>query len=69
MLTQIAYLNFSIGEIFYPTKCFEEAYSIDFRRSVIYGLGVLKTSFQYRLKKWNMLNSRIFDINGSKLEY
>ena len=43
-----------IGEISCPTKYFAEASSINFRRSSIYGLGVLKTSLEFRLAKWGL---------------
>jgi glycosyltransferase involved in cell wall biosynthesis len=67
MMAQIAYFNFSIGEISCPTKYFEEASSINFKRSVKYGVGVLQTSFLYRLQKLGLVKSKIFDINGAKL--
>ncbi|MFC1683892.1 glycosyltransferase family 2 protein [Pseudomonadota bacterium] len=67
MLAQAAYFGFKIGEISCPTKYFEEASSINFQRSVIYGLGVLKTSLQFRLNKWGVLNDRLFDPKGTKL--
>jgi glycosyltransferase involved in cell wall biosynthesis len=67
MIAQIAYFNFSIGEISCPTKYFEEASSINFKRSVKYGVGVLMTSFLYRLQKLGLVKSNIFDNNGSKL--
>ncbi len=51
MLAQIFYAGFEIGEITCPTKYFEEASSINLKRSAIYGLGVLKTSFQYFFAK------------------
>ncbi len=51
MLAQIFYENFEIAEVTCPTKYFEEASSINFKRSSIYGLGVLKVSFQYFLQK------------------
>ena len=56
MLAQIFYNNFEIAEVTCPTKYFDEASSINFKRSVIYGLGVLRTSLQYRLQKWGMVN-------------
>lgn len=56
MLAQIFYNNFEIAEVTCPTKYFDEASSINFKRSVIYGLGVLRTSMQYRLQKWGMVN-------------
>jgi len=43
-----------MGEISCPTKYFAEASSINFRRSSIYGLGVLKTSVEFRLAKWGL---------------
>ena len=60
MLAQIIWLGFRIGELSCPTKYFEDASSINFRRSVIYGLGVLKTAVQFRLQKWGLGNSAIF---------
>ncbi|MDW8333666.1 MAG: glycosyltransferase family 2 protein [Bacteroidia bacterium] len=69
MLAQIAYAGYTIGEITCPTKYFEEASSINFRRSITYGLGVLKTSILYRLNKWGWVKSKIFDFqNGRKLK-
>lgn len=52
MLVQIADCGFSIGEISCPTRYFDEASSINFRRSVIYGFGVLGAAFGYRLKRF-----------------
>jgi glycosyltransferase involved in cell wall biosynthesis len=49
MLAQVIYRGFRVGEISCPTNYFPEASSINFKRSVIYGLGVLKTSLDYRL--------------------
>jgi glycosyltransferase involved in cell wall biosynthesis len=54
MLTQAVAYGYEIGEISCPTKYFPEASSINFRRSVIYGLGVLRTSAAFRLKKWRL---------------
>jgi len=44
MIAQAVMFGFRIGEISCPTKYFEEASSINFRRSIVYGLGVLQTS-------------------------
>jgi glycosyltransferase involved in cell wall biosynthesis len=55
MLGQIFFKGFEIAEITCPTKYFEEASSINFKRSSIYGLGVLKVSLQYRLAKWGLI--------------
>jgi glycosyltransferase involved in cell wall biosynthesis len=68
MLAQIAYAGYTIGEVTCPTRYFKEASSINFRRSVVYGLGVLRVSVLYRLNKWGLLRSRIFDFAlGRKL--
>ncbi|WP_417589737.1 glycosyltransferase family 2 protein [Owenweeksia hongkongensis] len=61
MLGQIFYKGFEIAEITCPTKYFEEASSINFKRSSIYGLGVLKVSLLYRFNKWGIINSSIFN--------
>ena len=54
MLAQIFYAGFEVAEITCPTKYFPEASSINFRRSVKYGLGVIHTSLSYRLQKWHL---------------
>ena len=53
-LAQAVLRGARMGEISCPTKYFPEASSINFRRSSIYGLGVLKTSFEFRLAKWGL---------------
>lgn len=60
MLAQIFYEGFEIGEMTCPTKYFEEASSINLKRSFIYGLGVLGVSIKYRLNKWGLMRSKIF---------
>jgi glycosyltransferase involved in cell wall biosynthesis len=60
MLAQATYFGFRIGEISCPTKYFAEASSINFRRSVVYGLGVLKVSAQFRLQRLGLVNLRLF---------
>jgi glycosyltransferase involved in cell wall biosynthesis len=68
MLGQITYAGFIIGEVTCPTKYFEEASSINFRRSSKYGMGVLRVSITYRLCKWGIMKSKIFDFeNGKRL--
>jgi len=62
MLAQIFYAGFDIAEVTCPTKYFPEASSISFRRSMRYGLGVLKTSLDYRLKKMKLSNPDYLDI-------
>jgi glycosyltransferase involved in cell wall biosynthesis len=60
MIAQAAWFGFRMGEISCPTKYFPEASSINFQRSCVYGLGVLKTSLEYRLCRWGLKRSRLF---------
>lgn len=60
MLSQIIYFGYPIAEVTCPTKYFEEASSINFKRSTKYGLGVLATSVNHRLHKWGIGNSPIY---------
>jgi glycosyltransferase involved in cell wall biosynthesis len=60
MLAQAIYAGFSIGEVSCPTKYFDDASSINLRRSIIYGLGVLKVSILYRLTSLGVLKGLIF---------
>jgi glycosyltransferase involved in cell wall biosynthesis len=59
MLAQIMFKNYLIGEITCPTKYFEEASSINFQRSSVYGFGVLLTSVKYFLTKIGIINWKI----------
>ncbi|GAA4448799.1 glycosyltransferase family 2 protein [Nibrella saemangeumensis] len=59
MIAQIFYKGFEIGEVTCPTKYFEEASSINFRRSSIYGLGVLKVSLYYMLTKLGLMRWKL----------
>ena len=60
MIAQAAWFGFELGEISCPTKYFPEASSINFRRSCAYGLGVLRTSIEYRLARWGLRRSALF---------
>ncbi len=60
MLAQICYKGYEIAEITCPTKYFEDASSINFKRSVTYGLGVLGTSFSYFFNKIGISKNPIF---------
>lgn len=64
MLAQAVYFGFRIGEISCPAKYFEEASSINFRRSVKYGFGVLGTTMKYVLQKRGLANSVLFNRQG-----
>lgn len=57
MLAQIIWAGYRIGELSCPTKYFADASSINFRRSVVYGVGVLKTSLEYRFNRIGLLKS------------
>ena len=59
MLAQIMFKNYLIGEITCPTKYFEEASSINFQRSSVYGIGVIITSIKYFLTKTKIISWKI----------
>ncbi|HEX3876649.1 MAG TPA: glycosyltransferase family 2 protein [Bryobacteraceae bacterium] len=67
-LAQAILLGARIGEISCPTRYFAEASSINFRRSFVYGMGVLKTAFEYRMAKWGIYRSPIFQYPQSHIE-
>ncbi len=60
MLAQIWYAGYEIAEITCPTKYFDDASSISLKSSSVYGIGVLKTSLQFRLQKWGLIKNKIF---------
>lgn len=60
LLAQICFKGYEIAEITCPTKYFKEASSINLKRSLVYGFGVLKTSLQYFLAKNLNISSKIF---------
>lgn len=68
MLTQCVWFGFRVGELSCPTKYFDEASSINFKRSVKYGLGVLATSLKFALEKRRLARFRIFSPRGKKLD-
>jgi glycosyltransferase involved in cell wall biosynthesis len=68
MLVQIAYFGFHIAEVTCPTLYFEDASSINFKRSVKYGLGVLNAGAQFRLKKMGLARPSFLSETGRKLE-
>ena len=67
MLAQAVAFGFRIGEITCPTKYFPEASSINFRRSVVYGLGVLGTAVSYRLHRWGLRRCPLLEPGGRHL--
>lgn len=68
MLAQAVAFGFRLGEVSCPTKYFAEASSINFRRSVVYGFGVLGTAVRFRLHRWGLIRSPLFDEAGRHLE-
>jgi len=68
MLAQCVHFGYRIGEVSCPTKYFEEASSINFRRSVTYGFGVIGTTLQFALQRASLGSFRIFSQKGRKLE-
>src|SRR6266566_1626608 len=60
MLAQCVHFGYRIGEVSCPTKYFEEASSINFRRSVQYGLGVIGTTLRFALERAGIAHSAIF---------
>ena len=68
ILAQAVFAGARLGEISCPTRYFPEASSINFRRSCVYGLGVIKTSVQFRLAKWGIFRSPIFQFPARTLE-
>jgi len=59
MLVQCVHFEFKVGELSCPTKYFPEASSINFQRSIAYGLGVLSTALDYRMKRWGLADPLI----------
>lgn len=68
MLAQCVYFGFRIGEVSCPTKYFEEASSINFRRSVKYGFGVLATTLEFALQRAGILHLPRFSEKGRKID-
>lgn len=61
ILSQIIYAGYDIAEITCPTKYFDEASSINFRRSMSYGIGVLQTSFQHFFQRIGVIDSALYE--------
>ena len=67
MIAQAVMFKFNIGEISCPTKYFKEASSINFRRSVTYGLGVLATTMSFVGHRLGWIHEPRFDSTGRKV--
>jgi glycosyltransferase involved in cell wall biosynthesis len=68
MLAQCIYAGFRIGEVSCPTKYFPEASSINFRRSVRYGFGVLGTTIMLAMQRAGLAHFRLFSTMGRRLD-
>jgi hypothetical protein len=64
MIAQILWLGYTVAEVSCPTRYFKAASSINFRRSLVYGAGCLKTAWEYRLAKMKLTRSRLFNHGG-----
>ena len=67
VIAQAVMFGFSIGEISCPTKYFKEASSINFKRSVQYGFGVLATTASFVVHKFGVIRVPRFGSNGRKV--
>ena len=66
MLVQALAFGMRVGEISCPTRYFADASEINFRRSVVYGLGVLLTGAKYRLWKWKLAKPGLFSPDAAQ---
>ncbi len=67
MLAQVVYFGHRLGEISCPTRYFAEASSINFAKSVRYGIGVVVTSLRFRLQKMGWLWTALFSSGETRL--
>jgi hypothetical protein len=68
MLAQASFFNLRIGEISSPCNYAPEASSINFRRSLVYGLGVMATALKCFLQRTGLAHFAIFNPNGRRLQ-
>jgi glycosyltransferase involved in cell wall biosynthesis len=66
MLAQAIWYGFEIGELTCPARYFTDASSINFRRSVKYGFGVLGTGLEFRLSRWGLRRSSRFPADRAR---
>ena len=67
ILVQAVYFDYAIGEVSTPARFLPESSSINPWRGICYGLGVVKTTFQYRLQRLRLVNLPLFNPNGRRL--
>lgn len=68
MLIQAIYFGYRIGEVTSPTNYNKEASSISFRRSIVYGFGILLVALKFVLQRLRLTRFRVFNTNGRKLQ-
>jgi glycosyltransferase involved in cell wall biosynthesis len=68
IIAQAVYFGYKIGEITAPSRYTKESSSISFRRSLIYGLGVLWVALKFSLQRINIVKSAIFNQNGKRIK-
>ena len=66
MIAQVVHYGFRIGELSCPARYFADASSINFSRSVVYGIGVLDTAIRFRLHKMGVLRSPLFPASANR---
>jgi glycosyltransferase involved in cell wall biosynthesis len=66
MIAQTVFFGWRVGEISCPTRYFAEASSINFSRSVKYGLGVLATSLKFRMHRMGLMKTALFQEREAK---
>jgi len=67
ILAQAVYFGYRIGEITSPSQYSQDSSSISFKRSVVYGCGVIWTAIKFCLQKLRLIKSSLFDENGKKI--
>ena len=67
MIVQAFEFGFSVAEVTCPTRYADDASSISFSRSVVYGFGVLGTALSWRAHVAGVRRSRLFSRDGRRL--
>jgi glycosyltransferase involved in cell wall biosynthesis len=67
MIAQVLWFGYRLGEVSCPCRYEPDASSISFRRSIVYGFQVLKTSLSFRLARWGLARPRIFSASGRRI--
>jgi glycosyltransferase involved in cell wall biosynthesis len=68
MLAQVIHFGYRVGEVSCPTKYFKEASSINFKASMVYGIGVLITALKFRLHRSGIMQLKIFTSERKQKE-